>query len=501
MKKIVKAIIGILTISLTLGNWLFATHEIIVKYKTVQREASLTSCLSLVSTKQDSPLAQVYTLTAPSENIDAKLKELNSQPDVAYAIKNIRMQSSAIVPRDPYYNLGQKDNLRAENMENAWGSSQGTSSVTIAVIDTGVDYTHPDLVGRVVLGHNYIANTEDPMDDHGHGTHVAGIIGANGNNGVGVAGIDWNCKILAIKVLDNYGSGWLSDVAAAVIEATDKGAKIINMSLGGGYEDTLMQEAIDYAYAHGVIVVAAAGNSGANLEVFMSSPVCNDGNANKVIGVGSVGKTKIMSYFSNYSSKYVDICSVGEAVVSTYPNGRYVSMYGTSMAAPQVSGVLGLLMAASPTATMQEIKIALFKGAGNVSSLLGQPHPTGMGYGMLDAYSGILSLFPTPNLSITARFYNYPNPVRFGGSTNFNLTCTEVPRSIDIILYSQSGKMVRTLIGIPSSLIGFVGADIASWDTMDSLGVPVPHGLYLAVVNITTVTGKQIKKVQKVVVK
>ena len=499
-----KALILILIISVILGNWLFAANEIIIKYKSATPKAGVLSTCQALSTESTNPLSQVYILSTPSENIEAKLKELNSQPDVAYAIKNIRMQAFAIAPNDTFYAYGQKENLVVENVEQAWGMSQGSPTTIIAVIDTGVDYTHPDLVGRVLLGHDYINGDEDPMDDHGHGTHVAGVIGANGNNFKGIAGMDWNCKILAIKALDKYGSGWLSDVATAIIEATNKGARIINLSLGGKYDDKLIQDAIDYAYSKGVVIVAAAGNEGGNLDINKVSPVCNDGDHNEVIGVGSVGKDKVMSYFSNYSSKYVDICAVGENVLSTYPNSKYMKMSGTSMASPQVSGALGLILAVSPTSSVEGVKVALFRGAVDVDSIFGQSHPHEMGYGLLDVYAGILSLHPQiadASTSIITKFYNYPNPVIQYGSTNFDLACTQVPKTISITLFSQSGKMVRTIVGKPNSLVGFVGDTVAEWDLKDAVGTRVPSGVYIAVVAVTSDAGKQFKKPHKVVVK
>ena len=230
----------------------------------------------------------------------------------------------------------------------AWTVTRGKETVVVAVVDTGVDYTHPDLVGRVDTANDYdfVNGDSDAMDDNGHGTHVSGIIAATADNNIGGAGVAPECKILPVKVLDSKGSGDTIGVAAGIRYAADAGAKIINLSLAGP-SDATMGDAVAYAQGKGCIVVAAAGNDGSSAGASYPARYAN------VVGVGATDSSNAHATFSNYGPG-VDIAAPGVNVLSTVLGGGYASWSGTSMASPFVSAVAALVWSLDPSTPASE---------------------------------------------------------------------------------------------------------------------------------------------------
>ncbi len=283
-----------------------------------------------------------------------------------------------VIPNDPAFASAQWPLTQIRARE-GWSISTG-AEIVIAVVDTGVDYTHPDLAGKMAnpaLWYDFINNDFDPMDGHGHGTHVAGIAAAATNNLQGIAGVSWGARILPLKVLSDSGTGPASLLVAAMRHATTSGARVINMSLGLinpplSLVQSLQQE-VDFARASGVVVVAAAGNchQGATL------PSC--GNQNDpytypaaLTWVIAVAATTPSDGHAPYSTEreYVDIAAPGgvgpnaaSMVYSTLRGGGYGAMSGTSMAAPHVSGVAALLLSLTPSPSVAQVEAALTNSA------------------------------------------------------------------------------------------------------------------------------------------
>jgi subtilisin family serine protease len=226
------------------------------------------------------------------------------------------------------------------------------ADVTVAVLDTGVDVSHPDLAAAAVPGHNAIDPLRSPGDVHGHGTHVAGTVAAAAGNG-GVEGIAPGVKVMPVKVLGDDGSGWSSHTATGIIWAADHGADVINMSLGGSGEDNVQKAAVQYARGKGVVVIASAGNAGQT-----GSPPSYPAAYPGVVGVASTTSTGERSAFSSYGA-WIDIAAPGSLIVSARPGGSFVTMSGTSMAAPHVAGVAALVRAASPGLTPDQVEAAM----------------------------------------------------------------------------------------------------------------------------------------------
>ncbi len=306
--------------------------------------------------------------------VQAAINALNNNPAVAGASPNGVAQISEFKPNDTKYASQYAPSLiRADE---AWLIARG-KNIVVAVLDTGVDYNHEDLTGRVSKGKDYINNDNDPQDDHGHGTHVAGIIAAKGHNGRGVAGMAWDARILAIKVckpkVDGGASCWDSAVISGILEAKSK-AKIINMSLGGpkSFLESAMnlighkspyQKAVESATGAGLMVVAASGNANTSSTHL---PCAYPG----VFCVGNTTSADIRyadpKYGSNYGSQ-VDIAAPGTSILSTVPSfynpSGYDVMTGTSMASPLVAGVAALVWGNNPTWTRGQVEDRLLKTA------------------------------------------------------------------------------------------------------------------------------------------
>lgn len=351
------------------------------------------------------PRLGVFEVKVDPAQVDESVSALKKDPSVEYAEPN-RLRSMLVTPNDTYY----KRQWAYGNMggPKGWDVENGTTSpVTIAVVDTGVDLTHPDLKSKVVSGYDTINNDDDPSDDHGHGTHVAGIAAAITNNTAGVAGTDWGAKIMPVKVLS--GDGWGTDVTVAegIIWAADHGAKVINMSLGGyGFSQT-MQDATDYANEKGVVICAAAGNE-ATTDILY--PAGNSG----VLGIAALDVDGARAWFSNYNSS-VDLAAPGVYVLSTFwrDGHAYAYLSGTSMATPFASGTAALVASRFPTLSSSEIASRLQSHSVDLGPLGRDNY---YGYGRID-----LPLVLSDNASrITARISKrtivYPQKAKLYGA-------------------------------------------------------------------------------------
>ena len=280
----------------------------------------------------------------------------------------------------------------------AWNLTTGGSGanrVVVAVIDTGADYTHPDLAANIwnnpnagkdgfvgdFHGYDFANNDGNPMDDNGHGTHVAGTIGAVGNNGLGVAGVNWAVSIMPLKFMTATGSGYLSDAIRAInyttMERTQYGVnvRVINASWGGGGFSAAMQSAIQAAGNAGILFVAAAGNDAANNDAVPHYPAGY--NSTNVIAVAATDQNDRLASFSCYGATTVDLAAPGVSIYSTVPGNRYGSLSGTSMATPHVAGAAALAWAYNPTATVAQIRNALLQGVDHPSALSGKVASSG----------------------------------------------------------------------------------------------------------------------------
>lgn len=265
--------------------------------------------------------------------------------------------------------------------DKAWPLIKQKREINVAVLDTGVDYTHPDLKNRVLKskGYNFVDNNSDTMDDNGHGTHVSGIIAANANDNIGIAGIDGtlDVKIIPIKVLDSNGEGDINDIVKGIKYAADNGADIINLSFGANEKSKLIAEAISYAKSKGVFVVAAAGND--NEDSDNISPA-GDG----AFTVAAMSYNYKKASFSDYGN-CIKVSAPGVEILSTVPGG-YEAWDGTSMAAPVATGIAAMVKAEDPNLSPSQIEDVLDSTAKDIMS---KGKDKQSGYGLIDAYNAI----------------------------------------------------------------------------------------------------------------
>jgi len=310
------------------------TDQIVVKFKAGSAsQRTVNNSRKLQESNTIDPLG-VTILDVKPEELPALMAQLSTDPNVEWVEPNYQVWALETYPDDPTF----PDQwwLTRIKAPAAWDYSTGSSSITIAIVDSGVDYSHPELDGKVIGGWDFVNGDADASDDNGHGTSVAGIAAAETNNSIGIAGVSWGARILPVKVLDWAGLGSYEDLAAGIIYSTDAGAAVINLSLGGSAPSELLKQAIDYATSAGVLVIAASGNNG-------TSGVLYPAKYSSVIAVSATDSGNQIASFSNYGPE-VDIAAPGQNIFSTNTDQGYATRSGTSMAAPMVSGAAAILL-------------------------------------------------------------------------------------------------------------------------------------------------------------
>ncbi|GGQ66145.1 S8 family serine peptidase [Couchioplanes azureus] len=298
------------------------------------------------------------------------VEALVKDPNVAYVEVDHVRRAFDVTPDDPMYTRLDAGGVRLQpevdqvRLPAAWQTTTGAAAVKIAVLDSGVTPAG-DLAGAVTGGYNYVGNNTDTTDDAGHGTTVASVVAGRGNNGTGMAGGCWSCTVIPVKVLDRNGFGHDSTVAKGIVYATDAGAKIINLSLGGTQSSKVLADAVAYANLKGVLVVAAAGNDGRNsrLRNVKQYPAAYP----DVVAVGATARNSdARADFSNFNKpgdSWVDIAAPGDVVGMDRFGDYHTGQRGTSFAAPMVAGAAGLIKAAHPGYTGWSLQRALLRSA------------------------------------------------------------------------------------------------------------------------------------------
>ena len=399
----------------------FSSDRVIVKLKPGANSNEISNLQAQIGVTKVSTASQlgIDIWQIPSGTVEKTISAYKNdprfeyiEPDYIITLEDVEKPSSATessekitpqatTPNDPGYsqlwglnNTGQDGGTPDADIDapEAWDIQKGDQNLVIGVIDSGVDYNHPDLVGNIwtnpgeiagdgidndsngyiddVRGWDFAYNDNNPMDVDGHGTHVAGTIAGKGNNGVGVTGVAWNAKIMPLKFIDDSGSGYLSDAILAINYATAKGVKLTNNSWGGGGYSQALYDAINTAGQQGALFIAAAGNDGTNNDIYPDYPASY--NLANIISVASTTRTDGLSSFSNYGATTVDLGAPGSDIYSTLPNSSYGTLSGTSMASPHVTGAAALLWSQNPTWTAQQIKNRLMSTGDSISALNGK---------------------------------------------------------------------------------------------------------------------------------
>ncbi|MBX4197388.1 S8 family serine peptidase [Candidatus Saccharibacteria bacterium] len=341
----------------------FVDNNVLVGFKSDTTRAQKDTVEQSVGATEEKVVgADAHVLRVPKGTVRQKIDQLKNNPQVRYAepdyIVHADARSPGIGPNDSSYS--KLWGMKTIQADQAWVTNTGTKDVVVGVVDTGVDYTHPDLAANVwansgtingcaagTHGYNAITSTCDPKDDNRHGTHVSGTIGAVGNNNLGVVGVNWTTQIMGLKFLSSGGSGSISNAVIAIdwaVKAKQAGVNVRVLSnswAGGGFSQALLDE-INKAAVNDILFVAAAGNSTVNNDTSPTYP-CSYNTLNEIC-VAATDSHDALAGFSNYGLKSVDLAAPGSGIYSTTPGNTYTSMSGTSMATPHVAGAAALAL-------------------------------------------------------------------------------------------------------------------------------------------------------------
>lgn len=361
----------------------YKAGEVLIKFKSTVGTQSINSTLSNVGISVVERYDQVGVLKCTisgGKSVLQAVDDCKKDPNVEYAEPNY-IYRAFVVPNDPRFSqLYGMDKIDAPE---AWDKQTGSASVIVGVIDTGVDTDHDDLSANIWnnpgetgngkenngvdddgngfvddwRGWDFINNDNNPFDDNDHGTHVSGTIGAQGNNNLGVVGVNWQVSIMPLKFLGANGSGTTDDAVEAIIYGANNGAKVLSNSWGGGGRSQALEDAIKFARDQGVLFVAAAGNESSNNDSFPTYPANYE--VDNLISVAASTESDSRAGFSNWGVKTVHLAAPGNNILSTVPQDRYETLSGTSMATPHVSGAAALVWAQFPSLTYTQVKTRL----------------------------------------------------------------------------------------------------------------------------------------------
>ncbi len=486
-------------------SWVADVHagEILVKFKSEVSRDKITEINRELNGEIIELIQGIHVYRIRVESIQKALDDYNAQEHVEYAERDFQARLLGITPPDDTL-YDQQWGLQKMQAEEAWEIERGlTRKVVIAVLDTGIDLTHPDLVNRLwtnpgeinsngidddgngyiddYYGWNFDGDKADPDDDNGHGTHVAGIIGAEVNNSTGIAGVNWDASLMAVKVMGSDGSGTYSDIAKGIIYATDSGAEVINMSIGGASYSSTLKDAVEYAFEGGVCLVGAAGNgydTDGDGVTDKFDQISYPAFYSKVIAVGATDSNDSKASFSCYGPQ-LTLVAPGVTIMSTIPDNKYESMDGTSMATPLVAGIASLILGLIPGATPLTVQQILTSTCDDIDTIGWDKYT---GFGRVNMYRALQRASQPGPAANPPDVFNYPNPFNpvLGEQTNIAIPEEMLTGTIEVRIYSLAGDLVRVLDE-------FEEPSLATWDGRNEEGEVVASGLYFY--RVSTETG------------
>jgi subtilisin family serine protease len=441
----------------------FNNKELIVKFKSNVTSAEKQKVLNSEGlTEVSSIFKGEFTLVSVPKGTElvTVAKKLLKHTVIEFVEPNYEAEKT-FVPSDPGYK--NQWYLQKIQMPKAWDVTKGSADITVAVIDGGVQTSHPDLKGKIVSPFNAVTGGNTFPGDV-HGTHVAGIIAASTNK-VGVTGIVPNVKIMPINAFQGSSAN-MFDIANAIIYAADKGANVINMSLGSYSYSYLVDYATSYAKSKGAILIAAAGNSDTYLETYPAA-------LSSVIAVSATNKIDRITGFSNYGN-YIDLAAPGEDIYSTVSGSSYNFLSGTSMAAPTVSGVAALILSKNPLLTPDQVGNILKKSSADLG---GKGWDHFYGYGRVDALKALQQTSaPISTITLSANF-------TANGQNKNNISFTaQKETTVSAYVQNSKGTTIKKLVA-PKKWNG--GKVTTTWDGKQDNGLYVPSGSYVVLAKLT----------------
>jgi len=426
----------------------------------------------LVNTVSMNGKVRAVVASIPHGAVSTFASEVEMSRFSRYIEPNVRFELD-LVPNDPDW-LKQWGPVKIET-DDAWDTQTGDPSVVVAVVDTGVDWNHPDLISNyVALGYDWVNNDPDPMDDHGHGTHCTGIIAATLNNGIGIAGLA-QVRIMAEKGL-GPGGGWADDLAKAIVHAVDQGANIISCSWGSYAKSTLIHEALKYAYSHDVLVIGAAGNSATDLKHYPAA-------YSEVVATTATDESDNPAEFTNFGD-WVEIAAPGVDVYSTWWDDTYMYASGTSMSAPHVAGAAAMVWSQFPTMTRNHVRAQLRSSADD----LGDPSfDVYYGYGRVNARRAVEQAPCEHDILVLS--WKKPQHVNLGKQAMINGTILNAGTS------DENGITVQLLINgsvVDSRIVGFLS--VGACASVSCSWVPTVEGVYNVTYYVVPVLGETVTK-------
>jgi thermitase len=381
------------------------------------------------------PQIGVHVLELPNQaNEMAFVQAFRARPEIEFAELDWLLSVAQMAPNDPFYLDPNAWGLQKINGPAAWSMNTGSPNIVIAILDTGVDGTHPDLAPKMVPGWNIYDNNADTSDAQGHGTMVAGTAAAATNNSIGIASVAWNCRIMPVRIADSSGYATVSDIASGLTWAANHGARVANISFNANGYSTI-SSAASYFQSKGGVVAVAAGNGGASVSL-ADDP--------SILTVGATDSSDILFSWSNRGNN-LDLVAPGH-VVTTAPGSSYAGADGTSFAAPIVAGAAALLFSVNPGFTASQVQNILKQSCDDLGS---SGWDSTYGYGRVNLLralttspGGDIGDTTNPNIVITtpADGSTVPGLVSVSVSATDNVGVTKVELYVDGSLYSSSTK-------------------------------------------------------------
>lgn len=398
----------VLELGALVANDRYSTNQIIIKFKSLPAARQINSIQEEIKNSLNASVLKTTEITGAQLwkiedfSVEEAIAKYSNDPNIEYIEPNYRVSAVGTIPNDPNFNqlwglnnTGQTGGIPDVDIDapEAWDIETGSKSkILVGVIDTGVDYNHPDLAANIwtnpgeiagngidddengyvddIHGYDFYNNDGDPFDDNSHGTHVSGTIAAVGDNKIGVTGINWNAKIVGLKFLGQDGYGDIFAGIQAIDYATKIGVQLTNNSWAGGGYSQALYDAIKTAGDAGQLFIAAASNEGSNNDIYPAYPASYD--LDNIISVAATDHNDQLAGFSNYGLETVDLGAPGVNIYSTVPGDSYAAFNGTSMATPHVAGVASLLWSQDPDRTPQQVKNRILASVDPITALDGK---------------------------------------------------------------------------------------------------------------------------------